>query len=340
MIRKILFVDDDRVLQIVVKKQLASFADQFSVDFANDGLDAIKKMETSCFSLVCIDLNMPRMNGASLFSHIRSTYPHIPVVIMSPGTREEMQKKIPPMGVLEYFSKPLNIEFLGKYLVKHLNKEAKGGIMYNVSPPVFFQFMEMEAKTCTARVLDNGSKDGGILYFRDGELCEARQGRAGGIEAAHKIFSWSEVTVFIENRCGEVDNSINLPLQTIIMQAVSMKDEDEEVLSLGDAAEAGINGGINEKYSRLRSVPLDELTSTLAGAMSDNQGFEIEENVERTHVVDAVQNLAKQIQGGDFYLATLVYASDDAKVLLPRKPPVEITCSSATKADEVLGLLI
>jgi len=45
MIRKILFVDDDRVIQIIAEKQLAVFADYFSLVFANDGLDAIKKLK-------------------------------------------------------------------------------------------------------------------------------------------------------------------------------------------------------------------------------------------------------------------------------------------------------
>ena len=143
MIRKILFVDDDRVIQIIAEQQLRAFAEHFSLVFANDGLDAIKKLENRCFSLVCIDLIMPRMKGANLFAHIRSHFPDIPVIILSAKSKEEMQKLVPPLGVLEYFTKPLQAKLLGKCIVQHLQKEAQGGIMNNVSPPVFFQFMEM-----------------------------------------------------------------------------------------------------------------------------------------------------------------------------------------------------
>ncbi len=339
MIRKILFVDDDRVLQIVVNQQLAGFAEHFSIVFANDGLDAIKKMESGCYSLVCIDLNMPRMNGASLFSHIRSNFPNIPVIIMSSHSKEDMKKQVPPLGVLEYFTKPLQIDVLGKRILKYLQKEAQGGIMYNVSPPVFFQFMEMEAKTCTAIVLDNGSRQGGILYFTDGQLVEARTGVITGLEAAHTIFSWNDVTVFLENKCPDIENSINLPLQTIIMQAVSMKDEDEEEIQLQDL-ERDLAAGVGEDtVLKLKSLQFDEITNFLSEEVSENRVDEIVENSEQTLLVKTLSKAGKQTQAGEVLAGLVRHAVDDVTVLLPQTPPVAITCTSESSAKNVITLL-
>ena len=339
MIRKILFVDDDRVIQIIAQQQLSVFAEHFSLVFANDGLDAIKKLEDGCFSLVCIDLIMPRMKGANLFVHIRSNFPHIPVIILSAKSKEEMQKLVPPMGVLEYFTKPFKGELLGKCIMRHLQKEAQGGIMHNVSPPVFFQFMEMEAKTCTARVLDNGSHQGGVLYFADGQLLEARVAMTTGLDAAHKVFGWNDVTVFIENKCPEVNNTINLPLQTVIMQAVSMKDEDDEEVELQNVnQDLAISSG-SDNYAQLKARRFTEICSLLANEVSENRIEDISQDVELTGVVETITKVGEQTSLGAFYLGNIKRADDDVTIVLPRKPPVDIRCSSESHAKEVVKIL-
>jgi len=329
MIRKILFVDDDRVIQIVAEQELSGFADHFSLVFANDGLDAMKKLENGCFSLVCIDLIMPRMKGANLFAHIRSNFPHLPVIILSGKSKEEMQKLIPPIGVLEYLTKPFDTQVLGKSIMNYLQKEAEGGIMNNVSPPVFFQFMEMEAKTCTARVLDNSSAHGGILYFVEGQLVEAKVGMISGLDAAHVVFGWADVTVFIENKCPDIEDTINLPLQTVIMQAVSMSDEDEE-----EDTEA-LAGDI---YSKLRSTPLREVKNILAGETKANRVGDISENIEMTSAAESISALGEQAALGAFHFGTVNHGTDQV-VLIPSKPPIEINCSSETDAMAIVNIL-
>ena len=68
MKRKVLFVDDDQILQRVTEKSLSAFNDQFELVVANDGFEAIKILEKIQVSLVCMDLIMPRMDGMGLLS--------------------------------------------------------------------------------------------------------------------------------------------------------------------------------------------------------------------------------------------------------------------------------
>lgn len=335
MMRKILFVDDDRVLQLVAQQQLAVFAEHFSLTFANDGLEAIKKLENGCFSLVCIDLIMPRMKGADLFSHIRSHYPHLPVIIFSSTSKEEMQKRIPPVGVLEYFRKPFIFNTLGTCIMQHLQKEADGGIMYNVSPPVFFQFMEMEAKTCTACVLDNGSHQGGILYFHEGQLLEVRVGVKTGLEAAHEAFGWNDVTVFIEKNCSEKENKINLPLQTVIMQAVSMKDEDLE-----QEGELGCSVSLEcDTSPTSRTSQLAEIRQLLAGEVAADRINDMQQRIEMTDAMRTITKIGKNTGFGGFHIGILNHGDDNENVIIPGEPPIEIQCSSAGQTKEVVRIL-
>lgn len=229
MVRNVLFVDDDQIMLLAIEKRFAKHADHFSMIMANDGFEAVQKLKESAISLIVLDLKMPRMDGMSLLSHTREKYPDIPVIIVSGYRTAEMYKLAKSKGVIAYISKPFQVDDLGKIILSTLQKESEGGIMHNVSPTVFLQLMEMEAKTCTIRVLDKKSGMGGILYFLDGNLLDVRVGSIKGLDAAYRVFSWDEVTLFIQNECSSRENKINSDLQPIIMKAVGMKDENEEV---------------------------------------------------------------------------------------------------------------
>lgn len=230
MVRKVLFVDDDQIMLLAIEKRFAAYSDSFTMVLANDGFEAVQKLKETSVSLIVLDLKMPRMDGMSLLSHTREKYPDIPVIIVSGYRTAEMYKLAKAKGVIAYISKPFQVDDLGKIIMSTLQKEADGGIMHKVSPTVFLQLMEMEAKTCTIRILDKNSGKGGILYFRDGSLLDARVGEMQGIEAAYRVFTWDDVTIFIQNECPDRLNVINSDLQPIIMKAVGMKDEAEDSL--------------------------------------------------------------------------------------------------------------
>ncbi|MGB8889886.1 MAG: response regulator [Candidatus Korobacteraceae bacterium] len=50
---------------------------------AKNGASAVSQLNQAVPHLIVTDLNMPQMPGVELISHIRSTYPSIPVVAMS-----------------------------------------------------------------------------------------------------------------------------------------------------------------------------------------------------------------------------------------------------------------
>lgn len=234
MVRKVLFVEDDEILNLVVEKSLASYNEHFSMVMASDGFEALKMLETVSVSLVILDLIMPRMDGMTFLSHIKETYSDIPVILISAISTEEMPHLAEVEGIVTFLNKPLNIDEVGRHILRVLQNEAAGGIMLNVSPTMFLQLMEMECKTCTIRVVDRNSGDGGILYLSNGELLDARIGTLHGVEAACKLFSWDEVTVYVRNTCEPRENRINSALQPIIMRALAEKDEADES-SLGES---------------------------------------------------------------------------------------------------------
>lgn len=282
MSRKILFVDDDPILRNAIGKSLAAYKDTYTVIMASDGFEAVKKMEEVAFSLVIVDLVMPRMNGMSLIQHIRGKFPDIPAIIISGTVVAELANIIKTPGVIDYFRKPFLVDDLHSAIMKTLQKEADGGIMNDVSPAVFLQLMEMDAKTCTVRIINKVSGDGGVLYFVDGQLLDARIGVLHGIEAAYKVFSWDVVTIIIGNECRPRKDKIRSELQPIIMKAVGLKDESEDIpldpvtgevesdnISPAPALNTGVNDG---SAQRTVQSNIDDLKELLQEKLGENSG--------------------------------------------------------------------
>ena len=273
MVRKVLFVDDDEILQVVVEKGLASFADTFAVVLAKDGFEALKKLENIAVSLIVIDLQMPRMDGLSLLSHIQETYSDIPVIFISATPKKALPYLEEMRGVVSYLEKPFRIDTLVKLIQYTLQGEASGGAIANVSPTMFLQLMEMEGKTCTVRILDNDTMEGGILYMQDGQLLDARVGTMKGLEGAYRVFRWDDVSVYFRNECPEMENVINSDLQAVIMGALAARDEDDESpFADSEGPIAGFAGDLEPADDPFALSEQDVIESVEFGGASAEQG--------------------------------------------------------------------
>jgi len=225
MIKNVLIVDDDQEMLLSVKEGLEKYDESFSVIIASDGEIAVKKLRESPVSLVVTDLKMPRMNGFALLSHIIEHYPDIPVIIITAYSTPEMEKQARTGGAVGYIEKPFMIEELARKIVATLRQESEGGTLHGISSGTFLQLIEMEQKTCTIRVLDRHSQKMGVLFFREGDLLDARVNGAKGLDAAYQIFSWDEVNLSIQNSCRKKGKNIDGDLQGILLEAMRLKDE-------------------------------------------------------------------------------------------------------------------
>jgi CheY-like chemotaxis protein len=379
MVRNVLFVDDDQIMLLAIEKRFASFSDYFAIVKANDGFEAVQKLKDTSISLIVLDLKMPRMDGMSLLSHTREKYPDIPVIIVSGYRTAEMYKLAKAKGVIAYISKPFQVDDLGKIIMSTLQKEADGGIMHNVSPTVFLQLMEMEAKTCTIRILNKKTGMGGILYFIDGSLLDARVGEVKGLDAAYKLFGWDDVTIFIQNECTSIENVINSPLQPIIMKAVGMKDEEEEPVipdqsELSDvakaAAEAELQASLIEDLGSLdlpeeffdsdelgealdppnvaKKQPkapvvkskLKELEELLYSEVGQKCGLrDIYHDDKVGNVIEYLTELGAMFNFGKLKVGYIDSGDESDKIILPGKPSTVIEVNQKCPQDKIIQVL-
>ncbi len=249
----VLIVDDDQAFLRLIQKDLEGFSESFNVLTAESGNAALDLLKKTYVSFVISDLRMPGMDGFELLSGILKKYPDIPVYMMTSYDKPKTKEVVIQSGAAGYLKKPFTaIELFGE-ITKTLNKKAEGGSLHNVTLETFLQLIEMEQQTSTLRVVDKKGGRGGVLFFRNGELMNARIGDQQGKDAAYAILSWSNVSLSIEHDCVFQEKLIDGDLQAILLDAMRAKDE----LAEEEAERAEEEDGANEI---LLDSPFDEST--------------------------------------------------------------------------------
>ena len=116
----ILVVDDDKAVLQNISEALCALG--YQTQIAVDGYDALKQVITTNFNCIILDLVMPRFNGIDLLLLMqkeRITIPTIVIAQFSDFTRNEICG-FP--NVVEYLTKPVNINELTESLKKYIKK--------------------------------------------------------------------------------------------------------------------------------------------------------------------------------------------------------------------------
>jgi len=76
---------------------------------AEDGLDALKKLQGAKFDILITDINMPMMDGLKLVSVVRNdaTHKDIPIVIITTEGAQEDRQRALALGANAYITKPI-----------------------------------------------------------------------------------------------------------------------------------------------------------------------------------------------------------------------------------------
>ena len=225
MIKNVLLVDDDREMLLALQEGFARYADSFSVLLAGDGIEALEYLKRQPVSLVVTDLKMPRVDGFELLATIMANFPDIPVIIITGYSTPRMEQLARKGGAVAFVAKPFLIENLARQIISMLRQEADGGTLHNVSSGMFLQLIEMEQKTCTIRLEEKTFGEKGVLFFVEGELCDARVGERQGEIAAYEIFAWDNVSLAIQNDCTVRQNRINKELSSLLLEGARRSDE-------------------------------------------------------------------------------------------------------------------
>lgn len=119
---KILFIDDDPVLQKLYKTRLEK--DGHEVKSSSDGEKALETLQTFKANLIILDLMMPKINGFKFLekSRSKSEIKNIPVIVFSSLVRPEQAEYLKKFGVVNTINK---IDVTPTQLVEVINNLIK-----------------------------------------------------------------------------------------------------------------------------------------------------------------------------------------------------------------------
>ena len=116
---KIMLVDDEEEVRTsIVRKGDWQDAGFEVIGDAENGKEALEKIEQNEPDVVLTDIRMPYMDGLEMAENIRQRYPSIKIVIFSGFDEFEYAKKAIKLNVIEYILKPVNVEELTAILKK------------------------------------------------------------------------------------------------------------------------------------------------------------------------------------------------------------------------------
>ena len=119
VIPRVLVVDDDPSILSIYRNAFS--ARNIELDTATDGLEAIKKIVSSEYTLIFLDLMMPHMSGFQVIQWLKANHPgRLPSVVvvtaLSPVAYRELDRTL----VYDLVAKPFDVSVLESYIADYL----------------------------------------------------------------------------------------------------------------------------------------------------------------------------------------------------------------------------
>ncbi len=118
--RKVLIVDDNKVLRETLASYLESKIGGLTVLTAEDGGKAIHLLESNCVDLILTDLVMPNIDGYNVVDYAKKHCPSVPLIIMTASWSLELETLLQKRGAIRYIEKPFRPEDIDRMIIAPL----------------------------------------------------------------------------------------------------------------------------------------------------------------------------------------------------------------------------
>lgn len=106
MKKRLLICDDEEPIRLLITE---TFKDNYHVEQAADGREALRLITKEEFDLLIADIKMPGMHGLDLIEMIRERNKEIPIIICSAYRLMEDDIVVKTSDVAAFFTKPIDI---------------------------------------------------------------------------------------------------------------------------------------------------------------------------------------------------------------------------------------
>ncbi|GAB4109139.1 MAG: hypothetical protein OHK0057_03090 [Thermoflexibacter sp.] len=165
--RSVLIADDNEINLMVVTKKMQNIG--FEVETAKNGQEVLQKLENKHYDLLCLDMNMPILNGSETIKAIRnktgSPFQTIPIFLMTAYSYTDIAEKIKDVQITDFLTKPFEMSDLLRKLQKHLSPKQSSDYELSLNMSQIQEFsqgdttFEKELMQQVINVLDELKKD-------------------------------------------------------------------------------------------------------------------------------------------------------------------------------------
>ena len=108
MAKRLLFVDDDRMVLDGLRRALHSMRNEWEIVFVNSAAEALDMLDGSLFDAIITDMRMPSMDGAELLEFVKERHGDVVRFILSGQSKKEtILRSIAPAH--QFLSKPCDL---------------------------------------------------------------------------------------------------------------------------------------------------------------------------------------------------------------------------------------
>ena len=113
---RVLIADDNKLNQEVLTDHINDWDPEIKVGVADNGREAVTKLEAGHYDIILMDIQMPEMTGYEASRQIRDKLPYpknsIPIIAVTAATTKEEQDECFRAGMNDYVVKPVDTELL------------------------------------------------------------------------------------------------------------------------------------------------------------------------------------------------------------------------------------
>ncbi|SFF19215.1 ATP-binding protein [Thermoflexibacter ruber] len=176
--RSVLIADDNEINLMVVTKKMQNIG--FDVETAKNGQEVLQKLENKHYDLLCLDMNMPILNGSETIKAIRnktgSPFQTIPIFLMTAYSYTDIAEKIKDIQITDFLTKPFEMSDLLQKLQKHLPPKQPSDYELSLNLSQIQEFsqgdtaFEKELMQQVINVLDELKKDYQNMISKEGQI--------------------------------------------------------------------------------------------------------------------------------------------------------------------------
>jgi class 3 adenylate cyclase len=263
---KVLFVDDEPDLAPLIRQTFRRHVREgrYVLDFAGDGVEALERLDADPdIEIVVTDINMPRMDGLTLLTHLRERERnHKAIVVTAYGDMENIRTAM-NQGAFDFLTKPIDLTDLETTIANArtlVEREREAMVVRQM----FGRYLSAEVASA---VLSNP----GVLQGERREVSVLMSDLAGFSAIAERLepegvvellnVYLGRMTDLVERYGGTVDEFIGDAVLAIFGAPVLREDHAARAVACGIAMQREM-GDVNNELAR-RGLPSLEMVAAI-----------------------------------------------------------------------------